>query len=157
MSTDTITMAPHHYVDILISYGAGARTFAPHPYGHAVHTLSARILEEPDVPMRLGFCPDGICTPCRFYDGARCNDIFPPEFAPAAPRAKMELNRMLDLRWYERLGARPGDTFTARGLAERIRERMGETADIYREIHTDEECAERQANLVRGIAVVMER
>jgi hypothetical protein len=43
--TDLLRLRTHHLIDIVTDYGRGA-VFAPHPYGHAVHTVAERVIEE---------------------------------------------------------------------------------------------------------------
>ena len=150
MRQEIIAIKPHHFVDIITSFGVGKRVFQPHPYGHAVHTVSERILEDRDVVLEMELGIDDICKPCQHNLDGVCDDIIDTSFRPAAPSLKREWNLLLDQRWCSRLGIAPGDRFTARQMCERIRDCMGDISDIYREIPASR-TAERAANLVRGI------
>ena len=130
---DVIRIKPHHFIDILTALGEGKRVFAPHPYGHAVHTVSARIVAGPDSLLEMELGADDICRPCVHNVGGRCDDVIDTSFRPAAPRSKQEYNLLLDLRWCERLGLAQGDRLTARQFALITRARAGDITDIYRE------------------------
>lgn len=65
---------PHHLIDIICQYGAG-RPFEPHPYGHAVHLVAAKVIADPDVPVEFVVAADDICAPCVHNVGGRCDDI----------------------------------------------------------------------------------
>ncbi len=149
-----VDMKPHHFVDILTALGEGVTRYEPHPYGHALHTVAARILADPGVRLRIELGADAICRPCRHNVGGLCDDTIDTSYRPQAPGSKREWNLRLDTRWCERLGLAQGDTLTALELCRRIRERAGEIADIYREIPADR-TARRQASLRRGVAVYL--
>ena len=56
---DIIRIKPHHFVDIITSFGAGEIS-VPHPYGHAVHIVAARILHNQDILLEIEFGADDI-------------------------------------------------------------------------------------------------
>ena len=146
---DAIRIKPHHFIDILTGLGRG-QEFAPHPLGHAVHTVAARILAERDVMLEMELGADAICAPCvKNVDGI-CIDTIDTSYRPAAPVSKREWNLRIDRRWCERLGLEAGERLTARAFCKRLRERAGEIADIYREI-PPERTADRQGNLRAGV------
>ena len=152
--SELIRIKPHHFVDILCSFGDGQRTFEPHPYGHAVHTVSLRILEDPDVLLEMDLGADDICRPCKHNIGGLCDDVIDTSYRPAAPRSKRESNILLDRRWCERLGLAQGDRLTAREFARRIRDLAGDITGIYLEIPRDR-TARRAASLAKGIAFIL--
>ena len=148
--SEAIRIKPHHLVDILTSFGEGRREFAPHPYGHAVHTVSRRVLEEPDVPLEMELGADDICGPCSHNVGGLCDDVIDTSYRPAAPRSKRESNILIDRRWCERLGLSPGSRLTVRQFAQLLRDRAGDITDIYREIPPDRTSV-RASNLAKGV------
>ena len=152
--SDTIRIKPHHFVDILVSLGTGQRSFKPHPYGHAVHTVSERILADPDVPLEMELGADDICRPCSHNIEGLCDDVIDTSFRPLAPSSKREWNLLLDRRWCERLGLAQGDRLTARRFARLASDRAGDITDIYREIPADRTQV-RAANLRKGIEWVL--
>ena len=147
-----IAIKLHHFVDILTGFGDGRTVFAPHPYGHAVHTIAQEILAHRDVQLRIEFGADDICLPCCHNIDGLCNDTIDTSFRPEAPASKREYNLLIDQRWAERLGLRQDDQLTARELCWRIRDCANDIGDIYRETPSDR-TAERRAKLLRGIAM----
>ncbi len=145
-----IAIKPHHFVDIITAFGDGVEAPPPHPYGHAVHSVTKAVLAERDVELRMEFGADDICRPCCHSIDGLCDDTIDTSFRPQAPGSKREYNLLLDQRWAERLGLGDGDVLTARELCQRIQEGAGDITDIYRETPADR-IAERQAKLQREI------
>jgi len=151
MQEDALAMKPHHFVDIVVTFGAGQRTFQPHPYGHALHTVSECILRDHDMLLHVELGADAICQPCIHNVCGRCDDTIDTSGRPTVPAAKGEYNRLLDQRWCERLQLKQGDRLTVRALSDRIAGSLAHLADIYREAPADR-VLERTANLRRGLA-----
>ena len=145
-----ITIKPHHFVDIITSFGAGQRKFKAHPYGHAVHAVSEQILKDREIDLKMELGIDDICKPCMHNVGGVCNDKIDTSYRPSAPSSKNDWNLLIDRRWCQRLGIEQGTQCKARQMCERIRAKMGDITDIYREIpaHMTEQ---RSANLVKGL------
>ncbi|MEW6355050.1 MAG: hypothetical protein AB1696_01885 [Planctomycetota bacterium] len=147
---DVIRTKPHHFIDIVTSFGRGQETFKPHPYGHAVHTVSAKVLAERDVMLEMELGADDICAPCKHNIGGLCDDTIDTSFRPGAPSSKREYNLLIDKRWCKRLGLKQGDRLTARAFCERLKDRCEDLMEIYRENPPDR-VAERTATLKAGI------
>ena len=147
---EVILIKPHHFVDIITSFSADDLTFAPSPYGHAVHTVSERVLENRDILLEMELGADDICAPCKHNIEGMCDDTIDTSFRPEAPSSKREWNLMIDERWCERLKLKQGDRLTAREFCRRLRDDSGDITDIYREIPA-ERTAERARNLKAGI------
>lgn len=145
-----ISIKPHHFIDIITSFGTGQRTFQPHPYGHDVHTVSQQILNDSDTLLEMELGADDICAPCIHNINGSCDDTIDISFRPQAPRSKKDWNLLIDQRWCERLGIRQGDRFSACDFCQKIREKMGDITDIYREVPADR-TIKRQANLIKGL------
>ena len=150
-----IWIKPHHLVDILTALGEGRTEFAPHPYGHAVHTVAQAILANREVTVCMEFGADDICEPCCHNVEGLCDDTIDTSFRPQAPESKRAYNLLIDERWAERLGIREGDQLTAREFCVLIRDCAGDITDIYRE-NPAERTAQRQAKLERGVATFLE-
>jgi len=148
---DLVRIKPHHFVDIITSFGAGQRTFDPSPYGHAVHTVSEHILSDRAVMLELVLGMDDICAPCRNNRGGVCVDTIDISYRPEAPSSKEAWNERIDLRWFERLGLKEGDRLAASEFCRIVRERVGNVFEIYREIPRDM-TAERERKLMKGIS-----
>lgn len=151
---DMIRIKPHHVVDILVALGTGRRSFEPHPYGHAVHTVSERIVADPDILLEMELGADDICRPCVHHVQGLCDDVIDTSFRPLAPSSKRDWNLLLDRRWCERLGLAQGDRLTARRFARLANERAGDITDIYREIPADRTRV-RAATLAAGIEWIL--
>jgi len=145
-----IAIKPHHFVDIITAFWDESTDFHPHPYGHAVHSVSKSIIEDRNIGLRIELGADDICTPCLHNINGMCDDTIDISFRPAAPKSKREYNLIIDQRWCERLGIKQDDQMTAKELCLRIRDIAGNITDIYRETPSAR-TAERQAKLQKGI------
>lgn len=145
-----ISIKLHHFVDIITAFGDGCTAPPPHPYGHAVHSVTQEVLADRDVVLRMELAADDICRPCRHNLGGLCDDVIDTSFRPHAPESKREYNLLIDERWLEQLDLRQDDQLTARELCLRIRDRAGDITDIYREMPADRTAA-RHAKLRKGI------
>jgi len=76
-SKSPIRMKPHHFVDIITALGEGCTAFAPHPYGHAQHTVAAEIHADHDAALRIELGADDICRPCCHNRDGRCDVVTP--------------------------------------------------------------------------------
>ena len=150
-----IRIKPHHFIDIVADTGRGQTAWPPHPYGHAVHTVAAAILADPDAMLEMELGADDICAPCAHNVGGLCDDVIDTSFRPAAPRSKREWNLLIDRRWCERLGLAQACRLTAREFAQRLRDRMGDITDIYREVPPDR-TASRAAAIGTGTARLLQ-
>jgi hypothetical protein len=139
-------LRPHHLIDIVSSYGKGA-AFSPHPYGHAVHTVAARVLAEPSLPIELVLAADDICAPCCHLqaDGS-CDDVLAQL---AEPVSKQAYNDDLDARVFSALGLEPHAQLTVRVFLERLSEHVPGIEEIC--THPGEDQAERLRGLRRGL------
>ena len=69
-----IAIKPHHFVDIVRAVGEGRTQNEPHPYGHALHSVTAAILADLCVPLRIELGADDICLPCCHNIDGLCDD-----------------------------------------------------------------------------------
>lgn len=152
---DIIYIKPHHFVDIITSFGTGKKTFEPHPYGHAIHTIAEKILHNPDILLEIELDADDICKPCKHNINGLCDDTIDTSFRPEAPTSKRQWNLLIDRRWCERLNIKQGDRLTARKFCKRLQDLAGDITDIYREIPADM-TSERASNLKKGITEFLE-
>ena len=153
---DVIRIKPHHFVDIITSFSAENLTFKPSPYGHAVHIVSERVLQNRDILLEMELGADDICEPCKHNIDGLCDDTIDTSFRPKAPSSKRKWNLIIDKRWCERLKLQQGDRLTAWGFCERLRDNTDDITDIYREIPA-ERTAERASKLKTGIKRFLER
>ena len=145
-----IRVKPHHLIDIITEYGAGRETFKPDAYGTAVHAVANHVLAHREARLVMELGADAICAPCCNNEDGVCTDTIDTSFRPEAPESKREWNLLIDHRWCERIGLRENDELTARAFCARVRDRMGDITDIYREIPA-EMTAKRARNLAAGL------
>ena len=148
--SETIRIKPHHFIDIVSAIGRGQTTFEPHPYGHGVHTVAARLVEDRDTLLEIELGADDVCRPCTHNVDGLCDDVIDTSFRPQAPSLKREYNLLIDQRWCARLGLSQGDRLTAREFCLILRDRMGDVTDVYRE-PPSERTAKRAEDLRAGI------
>lgn len=133
--SDAIRIKPHHLIDIITDYGAGREEWKPSTYGHAVHTVAARLVKDRDLTVEMQSGADDICAPCVHNVDGLCDDAIDTSFRPDAPSSKREWNLIIDRRWYGRLGLGDGDRLTAKGFVRLVRDAIGGgIADVYREL-----------------------
>lgn len=92
---ETITIKPHHFMDIIKLYGAGIESFVPdEKLGHDFYRIGNLVLAYHAQPLLLTIEGDDICKPCRQYRGL-CQDALTniPGFT-----GKDEYNHALDSR-----------------------------------------------------------
>jgi hypothetical protein len=145
-----IRIKPHHFVDIITALGRGEATFRPHPYGHAVHTVAACLLEDRDTLLEIVLGADDICRPCKHNVDGLCDDTIDTSFRLEAPSSKRAYNLLIDERWCRRLELQEGDRLTARLFCLRLRGRAGDLGDVYCE-NPSAHTAVRARDLVAGI------
>ena len=150
-----IRIKPHHFIDIVTALGQGETTFEPHPYGHALHTVTASLLNARDVMLEMELGADDICRPCKHNIGGLCDDKIDTSFRPDAPSSKRLYNLSIDQRWCNRLSLSQGDRLTAREFCLRLREHAGDISDIYRETPAGR-VALRKKELQAGIEFFLE-
>ena len=136
---------PHHLIDIITQYGAG-QAFEPSEYGHAVHTVAAQVIADPEVCIEFGVGADDICAPCKHLANGRCVDVI-RAFDP--PASKQDYNDALDQRLLEFLGMREGQTMNFREYLAVLRDHMEGLAELC--AWPGEEPARRREKLERGL------
>jgi hypothetical protein len=147
---DIIRIKPHHFIDIITALGEGQTTYAPHPYGHALHKVADSIVTAYDTPLLIELGADDICQPCKHNINGLCDDTIDTSFRPEAPSSKRLYNLLIDNRWCERLSLAQGDRLTSREFCIRLRDRSGSLTDIYREVPPSH-AAQRERDLEAGI------
>jgi hypothetical protein len=141
-----VKLRPHHLIDIVSDHGQGVE-FSPHPYGHAVHTVAARVLADQSIPLELVLAADDICAPCCHLqaDGS-CDDVLGQL---AEPVSKQAYNDDLDARVFSYLGLEPHSQLTVREFLERLREHVPGIEQIC--THPGKDPADRLRGLQAGL------
>ena len=155
---DAVAIKPHHFVDILTDIGQGQTAFQPHPYGHDLHNVAARILAKRDLRLAIALGADAICRPCRHNVDGACVDGMPETQTRYVdvPDGKEEWNRRIDRRWCAALGVAQGDQTTAAELCGRLLQARAAIGEIYQELPAT--YAEKKSrDLVAGIQRLLSR
>ena len=151
-----IAIKPHHFVDIITKFGEESPEFKSHPYGHHVHVVAKKILDDRDIVLRVELGADAICQPCDHNKNGMCDDKIDTSFRPGAPSLKREWNLLIDKRWCEKIGIKHNDQLTAREFCKRIKNSIDNLRDIYLEI-PKKRTSERKKKLKRGIIKFLEK
>ena len=136
---------PHHLIDIITQHGAG-QPFEPSAYGHAVHTVAAEVLADPDVLVEFGTGADDICRPCVHLANGRCDDLV-RAFDP--PVSKHDYNDALDRRLMAFLGMVEGQVMSFRDYVALLRSHIEGLSELC--AWPGEPPAERRRKLEAGL------
>ena len=139
-------LRPPHLIDIVTDHGHGTE-FGPHPYGHALHTVAAQVLSDPDVQIEFVLGADDICAPCcHLQPGDRCDDVLSQL---AEPVSKQAYNDALDSRLFPYLEMQPGAHLTMQEFLVKLEERVPGIEQVC--AHPGEEQADRLEGLRQGL------
>ena len=146
----TIKIKPHHFIDIITSLADVPILLSPHPYGHAVHSISECILKNRAVILEFELGADDICQPCKHNNKDICDDIIDTSFRPQAPASKREWNLIIEQRWCQRLKIKPGDKMPVIEFCNLLKENCDTLNEIYPENPVDRTLV-REKNLKKGL------
>ena len=147
-----MNLRPHHLLDIITHYGHGDG-FTPHPSGHALHTVAAQVISDPDVEVELVLGADDICVPCRYLqpDG-QCDDVLSQLTVPVP---KQTYNDGLDEKLFVLLGITLGARMTVRAFLGMVDEHLPGIEKTC--AHPGEDQASRLHGLEAGVSRLLER
>jgi hypothetical protein len=156
--SEALPIKPHHFVDILADFGRGRTDFQPHPYGHDLHTVAARILAEHDLRLLIAVGADAVCEPCRHNAEGICVDGMPDSQSRyvGVPEGKEEWNRRIDGRWCAVLRVSEGEETTAAELCGRLLGARSTIGEIYRELPPSY-AQQKSKDLAAGIQLLLSR
>lgn len=141
-----MTLRPHHLLDIITHFGEGG-AFAPHPYGHAVHTVAEAVLADPEIEVEFVIAADDICRPCiHLQPDGSCDDL---RSRTGPLSSKQEYNDDLDRRLCEYLPLDPGTVMTVRRFLEIVNAKVPGIEEIC--THTPGTEAQRLKGLTEGL------
>ena len=126
----TITVKPHHFMDIIKLYGKGIEYFVPdEKMGHDFYRIANLVLADHEVRLKLTTDGDDICRPCRKYTD-HCTDPLPfmEDFA-----GKDDYNRILDERMITLYSLSLDQEYTAEELCRRYIENHSFIFQVWRE------------------------
>lgn len=106
-----IRLRPHHILDIVRNIGH-ERKIEPHPFGHDLHVVTNKIIEDIDQQLFLVVGADDICIPCtKLNADGICIDILPQcDDKPS----KQKYNDTLDQNVLNYLDLKEGASLTVR-------------------------------------------
>ena len=142
-----LKIKPHHLLDVIRDYGAG-RSWKPHPYGHAVHTVAQSLLNDREQAVVLVLGVDAICDPCRKNDNGTCTDWTE---SPGHRIRKEDWNRRIDQRIFELFELEQQTVISALDFARLALRQLDDVYAIWREVPR-EQTRERVKNLSRGLS-----
>lgn len=89
----TITIKPHHLLDVYKLYGRGIYPFSPdEKFGHDFYLVGNYLINHQVKSVIFTAHSDDICRPCRYLKNGVCND----ELDLAEFRTKNDYNLMID-------------------------------------------------------------
>jgi hypothetical protein len=139
-------LRPHHLLDIISDYGHGVE-YTPHPYGHALHTVAAQVLNDLALEIEFVLTADAICAPCRHLQpNGLCDDVLSQL---AEPVSKQAYNDALDSKLFPYLGIAPGARLTMRQFLERVRQHLPGIEQVC--THPGEDRGSRRQGLEDGL------
>lgn len=104
-------LRPHHILDIITKYGQNF-AFDPHPYGHAMHIVAQKIVDDINMKVKLTIGADEICYPCRhLLPNGYCDDVL-KQISPAIN--KQDYNDHLDSKLLTFLNIKPNTILSIR-------------------------------------------
>ncbi|MFW5884829.1 MAG: hypothetical protein ACOCUF_01175 [Patescibacteria group bacterium] len=119
---ETILIKPHHFLDIIKLHGAGYEKFVPdEAFGHDFWRVGNKILEDPQVNLKITIEGDDICIPCKFYNGNICID---KTSINTGELSKDEWNKTIDSRLLDALDLHEGDVKSSLGLCRLARKKL---------------------------------
>ena len=149
---NSLKLRPHHLLDIITSHGHGEQ-FAPHHYGHALHTVAALVLADDACEIEFVIGADAICAPCcHLQANGQCDDIL-RQFDP--PMTKQAYNDALDRRLFDLLGLTSANRMTMRQFLEMIKRMLPGIATVC--AHRGETPEGRLEGLQKGLAALAGR
>ncbi|MFY9152495.1 MAG: DUF1284 domain-containing protein [Prolixibacteraceae bacterium] len=106
-----LKLRPHHILDIVRNIGH-QRKIEPHPFGHDVHVVTNKIIEDIDQLLVLVVGADDICLPCtKLNVNALCTDVLSQcDDKPS----KQKYNDTLDQKVLNYLNLKDGAQLTVR-------------------------------------------
>ncbi len=152
---DSVKIKPHHFIDIITSFASENIVLKPHPYGHSVHSISKRIIQDKNLILEIELQADDICAPCIHNINGLCDDTIDTSHRPKAPSLKREWNLIIDERWCKRLDIKQGDKISSLEFCNRLKKNGDDISDIYAEV-PKEDTAKREDNIKKGLKKYLE-
>jgi len=143
--SQSIEIRPHHLLDILRDYGYGIR-YQPHEYGHALHIVAEKIMNNLDKEIELVVAADDICRPCKhLHADGQCDDTMQKDRETISKQA---YNDALDRRLWTYLDLEGGNRMTVRNFLDHVQSRLDGIESLC--AHLGEDPKYRKVGLVEG-------
>ena len=142
-----LVIRPHHLIDIVASIGNGDKV-APHPYGHAVHTVTELVRANVDTEVRFVIGADDICKPCMHLVNGVCDDHL-KQLDPPLPKQKY--NDGLDTKLFELLSL-GSDSMTVREFLLLVKRKLNGIGSIC--AHPKQDGGRKTANIRNGLRML---
>lgn len=138
-------LRPHHLIDIIRNIGQ-ERPNVPHPYGHAQHIITSRLLGQSIKEVQFIIGADDLCKPCKHLINGKCEDMLPQLEGKVS---KHHYNNDLDRRVAEYLGLKEGEIMRLDEFLDMIEQKL--TGLIPLCSHPKENMETRLDGLQKGI------
>jgi hypothetical protein len=143
-------LRPHHLTDIIRNIGHN-RPLKPHPYGHAQHLVTQKILDGSERSITLVVGADDLCLPCiHLQNDGLCNDVLPQL---EIPMRKQTYNDDLDHRLLLFFGLHEGNTISLYDFLCLIEKRFDKIVPLC--LHPKEDLAYRREGLRKGLEMLL--
>jgi len=145
-----LRIRPHHILDIVRNIG-NKRPLIQHEYGHLVHTVTEKIIRDPNVLCELVVRNDDICTPCRMLNKeGQCEDILAQLEEPVS---KQEYNDELDRQLLAFLSIEQGTIMKLSDYLSLVMDNFDAVVSIC--THPKEDRETRRTGLRNGIEMLL--
>ena len=144
---DLIRTRPHHFLDIITSYGAGKEKWEAATSGSHGHVVAQKALSDRDIVLEFVIGIDDICRPCRNNKDGHCQATI----GWLGDASMEEYNNALDARMCATFGLAEGMRMSASEFLRLVRERLGSPYEIWRD-PPREDTDRRVENLMKGSA-----
>ena len=142
-------LSPHHLIDIIAGIGRSDEIKA-HDYGHAVHLVMQKVLDNSCGRIKLIAAADDICGPCvHLQKNKKCDDLI-TSLKP--PLSKQQYNDKLDRRLFKFLNFPEGKIMVLSEFLEIINKNIEETCVIC--THPGEDSLEKAEAVKKGITLL---
>lgn len=128
-----MNIMPHHFVDIMRANACDWTVPDPSPLGHQLAAAVKTLFEHPDTELEIAFGRDDICDNCSARINNRCTSPLDTNKRPGAPDNLQDYNELIDTRFMQVLGIKPGDRMKASDLARLLHENNIDFHAVYRE------------------------
>jgi len=143
---EPLKLRPHHVLDIIRNYGHFEK-FTAHPYGHAQHLVSQKLISNLNTPIKLIIGSDDICTPCiHLLPNGLCGDVL---HQLEEPVSKQEYNDSLDRKLFPYLGLKENSVITFQGFLKIVNQKTPGIEEICS--HPKEEKSYRLEGMIKGL------